>query len=140
MGLARVPRSRCARWATGWLAAGLGRLSGVKAISRSDGGVGVLRSSGCRDGFRPPLFQRNLIRLGPLDSGHAERVPIPVPLPPPTLSVLRFLHGRDGRKSLNKVGRLSKNQTVLESAELGDLSPGDGIFLQSLVLRRFSIV
>jgi hypothetical protein len=28
----------------------------------------------------------------------------PVPLPPPTLSVLRFLHGRDGRKSLNKVG------------------------------------
>ncbi len=73
MGLARVPRSRCARWATGWLAAGLGRLSGVKAISRSDGGVGVLRSSGCRDGFRPPLFQRNLIRLGPLDSGHAER-------------------------------------------------------------------
>jgi hypothetical protein len=24
MGLARVPRSRCVRWATGWLAAGLG--------------------------------------------------------------------------------------------------------------------
>jgi hypothetical protein len=35
---------------------------------------------------------------------------------------------------------LSKNQTVLESAELGDLLPGDGIFLQTFVLRRFSIV
>jgi hypothetical protein len=35
---------------------------------------------------------------------------------------------------------LFKNQTVLESAELGDLLPGDGIFLQSFVLRQFSIV
>ena len=33
-----------------------------------------------------------------------------------------------------------KNQTVLESAELGDLFPGDGIFLQSFVLRQFGIV
>jgi hypothetical protein len=38
MGLARVPRSRCARWATGWLVAGLGWLSGAKAVSRSDRG------------------------------------------------------------------------------------------------------
>jgi hypothetical protein len=30
----------------------------------------------------------------------------PVPLPPPTLSDLRFLHGREGRNSLNKVGPL----------------------------------
>jgi hypothetical protein len=35
---------------------------------------------------------------------------------------------------------LSKNQTVLKSGGLSDLSPGDGIFLQSLVLCRFSIV
>jgi hypothetical protein len=35
---------------------------------------------------------------------------------------------------------LFKNQTVLESAEPGDLLPGDGIFLQSFVLRQFSIV
>ena len=35
---------------------------------------------------------------------------------------------------------LSKNQTVPESTELGDLLPGDGIFLQSFVLRRFSTV
>ena len=35
---------------------------------------------------------------------------------------------------------LFKNQTVLESAELGDLLPGDDIFLQSFVLRQFSIV
>jgi hypothetical protein len=34
----------------------------------------------------------------------------------------------------------SKNQAVLESAELGHLSSGDGIFLQSFVLRRFSTV
>jgi hypothetical protein len=34
----------------------------------------------------------------------------------------------------------SKSRTLLESAELGDLLPGDGIFLQSFVLRRFSIV
>ena len=33
---------------------------------------------------------------------------------------------------------LFKNQTVLESAELRDLLPGDGIFLQSFVLRQFS--
>ena len=37
------------------LVAGLGRLSGAKAISWSDRGSWVLRSSGCRDGFRPPL-------------------------------------------------------------------------------------
>jgi hypothetical protein len=35
---------------------------------------------------------------------------------------------------------LSKSQTVLESAEPGDVLPGDGVFLQSFVLRRFSIV
>ncbi len=35
---------------------------------------------------------------------------------------------------------LSKNQTVFEIAELGDLLPGDGIFLQSFVLRHFSTV
>jgi hypothetical protein len=35
---------------------------------------------------------------------------------------------------------LSQNQTVLESAKLDDFSPGNGIFLQSIVLRRFSIV
>ena len=29
---------------------------------------------------------------------------VAVSLPPPALSVLRFLHKRDGRKSLNKVG------------------------------------
>jgi hypothetical protein len=57
----------------------------------------------------------------------------------PTLLVLRFLHGGTAANPSIKLG-LSKNQTVLESAELGDLLPGGGIFLQSFVLRRFSIV
>ena len=35
---------------------------------------------------------------------------------------------------------VSKNQTVLETGELGGLWPGDGIFLRSFVLRQFSIV
>jgi hypothetical protein len=62
-----------------------------------------------------------------------------VPVSPPTLSVLRFLYRRDGREPLNKVGP-SKQQAVFESYEVRDLSPWDGIFPQSFILVRFSIV
>ena len=50
-----------------------------------------------------------------------------------------FSLGRKAGIRSIKLG-LFKNQTVLQSAELGDLLPGDGIFLQSFVLRQFSMV
>ena len=50
-----------------------------------------------------------------------------------------FSLGRKAAIRSIKLG-LFKNQTVLESAELGDLLLGDGIFLQRFVLRQFSMV
>jgi len=50
-------------------------------------------------------FARNYVRRNSLEySGLRGEGSTPGPLPPPTLSVLRFLHRRDGRNSLNKVG------------------------------------
>jgi hypothetical protein len=103
----------------------------MDCAGRPPAGLGRARSA----------FAKNHVRQSSLEyPGLRGEGSTPVPLPPPTFLVLRFLHGRDSCKSLNKVRAHSKNGTVLESAGLGVLSPGYGMFLQSFVLRRFSIV
>jgi hypothetical protein len=60
-------------------------------------------------------------------------------LSPPLVRATGFLRQLRGRKSSNK-GGLSRDVTVLEIVELQHFRLGDGIFLQSFVLRLFSIV
>jgi hypothetical protein len=73
-----------------WLAAGHGRLGGRSSRLRSDRARWMRR----------PLFQRNLIRLGPLDySGLRGEGSIPVPLPPPAQLGILFSRGVFGQLS-----------------------------------------
>jgi hypothetical protein len=70
---------------TDWLAAGRGRLWRRYSHLRSDRG---------RVGCAGPLFQRNLIRLGPLDySGLRGEGSIPVPSPSASLAEAAYSPG-----------------------------------------------
>jgi hypothetical protein len=105
--------------------------------------VGPSRSAISRSGrdFRsPPQFQGTGPAWIPWTTlGYVEKVR-------PQLLSLRHLHGSpnfsidEQAENLPINGGFSRAATVLEIAELRHFRLGDGIFLQSFVLRHFSIV
>jgi hypothetical protein len=80
------------------------------------------------------------VRPAPVDySGLLGEGSIPAPLPPPVASEFQLQHPRKGPKSPAKLG-FGEFRAVLEIADFWPNWSGEGIFLQSFVLRRFSTV
>jgi hypothetical protein len=116
--------------ATVWLAAGRGRLWTGTAISGLTGGaLGA-----------PAPFPKDLIRLGPPRLLWPTRRRFDPSSSPSATHRRADFSINEKAENLPTKGGFSRVATVLEIAEWRHFRLGDGIFLQSFVLRHFRIV